>query len=235
MKGDVLSCLCTFLSPKLKFSLYKKITKQRDNNNQEQVKEKHGKVACRQKTLLQCVAGKYLWSCHGTRSQLSILFKQSLSEHAEGDEDTVSLWFPCGPLSQHHTLQTPRPLWERKATKNRVRAHALTEPAGELFGPLAPEPTGNGTPERIEGFPRMSELFSGKDREWRLASANKKGTLWAWRLRTENRFAHSCHQHFQVRVTYPAKTKRTRLKTVIWGEATLCQLFRPTWHGQRLN
>lgn len=69
----------------------KKITKQRDNNNQEQVKEKHGKVACRQKTLLQCVAGKYLWSCHGTRSQLRILFKQSLSEHAEGDEDTVSL------------------------------------------------------------------------------------------------------------------------------------------------
>lgn len=49
MKGDVLSCLCTFLSPKSKFSLYKKITKQRDNNNQEQVKEKHGKVACRQK------------------------------------------------------------------------------------------------------------------------------------------------------------------------------------------
>lgn len=91
MKGDVLSCLCMFLSPKSKFSLYKEITKQRDNNNQEQVKEKHGKVACRQKTLLQCVAGKYLWSCHGTRSQLSILFKQSLSEHAEGDEDTVSL------------------------------------------------------------------------------------------------------------------------------------------------
>lgn len=119
MKGDVLSWLCMFFSPKSKFSLYKEITKQRDNNNQEQVKEKHGKVACRQKTLLQCVAGKYLWSCHGTRSQLSILFKQSLSEHAEGDEDTVSLWFPCGPLSQHHTLQTPRPLWERKATKNR--------------------------------------------------------------------------------------------------------------------
>lgn len=202
MKGDVLSCLCTFLSPKLKLSLYKKITKQRDNNNQEQVKEKHGKVACRQKTLLQCVAGKYLWSCHGTRSQLRILFKQSLSEHAEGDEDTVSLWFPCGPLSQHHTLQTPRPLGERKATKNRRggfgRALSLKLPAGEFSGPLAPETRGNGTPECREGFPRMSELFSGKDWERRLASANKKGALWAWRLRTEKLLACSCHRHFQV-------------------------------------
>lgn len=137
MKGDVLSCLCTFLSTKSKFSLYKKITKQRDNNNQEQVKEKHGKVACRQKTLLQCVAGKYLSSCHGTRSQLRILFKQSLSEHAEGDEDTVSLWFPCGPPSQHHTLQTPRPLWERKATKNRWGlGHTLSPSLLESFQAL---------------------------------------------------------------------------------------------------
>ncbi len=168
------------------------------------MKEKHGEVACRQKTLLQCVAGKYLWSCHGTRSQLRILFKQSLSEHAKGDEDTVSLWFPCGPLSQHHTLKTPWPLWERKATLKidecvcvggvRVRSH--TEPAGELLGLLAPEPIGNGTPECREGFPRMSELFSGKDWERRLASANKKGTLWAWRLRTEKLFDCLCHQHF---------------------------------------
>lgn len=49
-------------------------------------------------------AGKYLWSCHGTRPRLRILFKQSLSEHQEGDGDTVSLRLPCGPLSQHHTL-----------------------------------------------------------------------------------------------------------------------------------
>lgn len=178
MKGDVLSCLCTFLSPKSKFSLHKKI---RDNNNQEQAKEKHGKVACRQKTLLQCVAGKYLWSCHGTRPQLRILFKQSLSEHAEGDEDTVLLWFPCGPPSQRHTLQTPPPL----TAKNRrgVRAEFFPDPARALSGIWAKRKRYTKVQRGLSSNVKSCSLE--KTWEWRLTSANKEKN-------------YLCRQHFGV-------------------------------------
>lgn len=73
----------------------------------ENLKKNIAEVACRRALLKRsgvAAAGKYLWSCHGTRPRLRILFKQSLSEHREADRDTVSLRLPCGPLSQHHTL-----------------------------------------------------------------------------------------------------------------------------------
>lgn len=79
----------------------------RDNNGKKGQKKNIAEVACRRALLKRsgvAAAGKYLWSCHGTRPRLRILFKQSLSEHREGDGDTVSLRLPCGPLSQHHTL-----------------------------------------------------------------------------------------------------------------------------------
>lgn len=80
----------------------------RDNNGKKKGQKKNiVEVACRRALLKRsgvAAAGKYLWSCHGTRPRLRILFKQSLSEHQEGDGDTVSLRLPCGPLSQHHTL-----------------------------------------------------------------------------------------------------------------------------------
>lgn len=77
-----------------------------DNNGKKGQKKNIAEVACRRALLKRsgvAAAGKYLWSCHGTRPRLRILFKQSLSEHREGDGDTVSLQLPCGPLSQHHT------------------------------------------------------------------------------------------------------------------------------------
>lgn len=49
-------------------------------------------VACRRalpKRSAVAAAGKYLWSCHGTRPRLRILFKQSLSEPRQGGGDTI--------------------------------------------------------------------------------------------------------------------------------------------------
>lgn len=88
----------------------------RDNNGKKVQKKNIAEVACRRALLKRsgvAAAGKYLWSCHGTRPRLRILFKQSLSEHREGDGDTVSLRLPCGPLSQHHT---PGKQWSHAGT-----------------------------------------------------------------------------------------------------------------------
>lgn len=134
MKGEVLSCLCTFLSPKSKFSLCKKITKQRDNNNLEQVKEKHGKVACRQKkpycsvwlvNICRVVMGPVPSSGYclnnpylNTRREMKTLYHY---------DSHVGL----------RPNSTPRPLWERKATKNRWGlGHALLPSLLESFQAL---------------------------------------------------------------------------------------------------
>lgn len=88
-------------------NIQRKSSKQTKQWRGKKEKKNIAEVACRRALLKRssvAAAGKYLWSCHGTRSRLRILFKQSLSEHREGDGDTVSLGLPCGPLSQHHTL-----------------------------------------------------------------------------------------------------------------------------------
>lgn len=89
----------------------------RETTMEKKVQKKNiAEVACRRALLKRsgvAAAGKYLWSCHGTRPRLRILFKQSLSEHREGDGDTVSLRLPCGPLSQHHT---PGKQWSHAGT-----------------------------------------------------------------------------------------------------------------------
>jgi len=74
---------------------------------------------------------------------------------------------PNTTLRKHHDHCGRR----RRLKIDGAWTRALTKP--ELSGSLA----GNATPECREGFPRMSELFSGKDRECRLASANKKAVL----------------------------------------------------------
>lgn len=108
----------TLLAPPKKKIRTTITTVAQDNKEKKKGQKKNiAEVACRQALLkrsgVAAAAGKYLWSCHGTRPRLRILFKQSLSEHREGDGDTVSLRLPCGPLSQHHT---PCKQWSHAGT-----------------------------------------------------------------------------------------------------------------------
>lgn len=78
-----------------------------DNKGKKGKKKNIVEVACRQAFLKRsdvAAAGKYLWSCHGTRPRLRILFKQSRSEHREGDGDTVPLRLHAGPC--HNTTHS---------------------------------------------------------------------------------------------------------------------------------
>lgn len=76
----------------------------RDNNGDRKTAE----ISCRWALFKRSgipATGKYLWSCHGTRPQLQILFKQSVSRHREGDRHCI-IKSPTRTLLQYHTLSS---------------------------------------------------------------------------------------------------------------------------------